>query len=289
MPDAPGSVPDVSIVIPVGSVDGLLGEELRAVLAQEFDGTFEVVLSLNTADRAAASSLGHLLGEVGDDRVRVVPSHDARGAAHARNIGAASSVAPILAFCDADDVVEAGWLTGLVRGLDAFDAVSGYATPERFSTPEQARWRPDSTPGGLPTYMGYPYLLSGHLAVRRDAFEAVGGFDTDLTRCEDIAIGWELTRRGFSIGYAPEAILHYRYRAGFGDMMQQAYLYGRGMQEVLMRHGVPDESAAQGGSALIRANNQAVAHKSLVTRIRRCAIAAGRLRCLVGEKLLGGR
>lgn len=280
---------DVSVIIAVGAVDDLLREELDALLPQGFDGRFEVILSLNTPDPGAAIAIDALLNDYADPRLRVVDSSDARGAAHARNVGAAASDAPILAFCDADDVVEVGWLQALVDGLDTYDGVSGFATPDRFSTPEQARWRPETTPGDLPTYMGHRYLLSGHLAVRKAAFDAVGGFDTTLTRCEDIAIGWAFTRNGFSIGYVPESILHYRYRAGFTQMMKQAYLYGRGMSEVLIRHGLPVPEGESAGSTMFRANNQPVARKTMVGRIRRGGIAAGRLRGLVGERVFGGR
>ena len=129
----------------------------------------------------------------------------------------------------------------LIAGLDAHDAVTGRVV-DVFPTPRMAHWHPPATPGGLPTFLGTPYLLSGNLAVRRAAFEAVGGFDESLTRCEDIALGWDLIRRGYSLGYVHEAAIDYVHRPGMRAMLRQHYMYGRGMSEVLAHHGVSGEA-----------------------------------------------
>src|SRR5438445_8633295 len=95
----------VSVVIPAAAVNALLERQVTAVLDQRAAFSFEVVVSLNSpadADRAALDAIMHAIG---DDRVRVVSAIDRRSAAHARNVGAFNSSAPLLAFCDADDEV----------------------------------------------------------------------------------------------------------------------------------------------------------------------------------------
>ena len=39
--------PDTAVVIPVGSVDDMLGRQIRSVLVQDLDSPFEIVLSIN--------------------------------------------------------------------------------------------------------------------------------------------------------------------------------------------------------------------------------------------------
>lgn len=269
------SSPSVSVIIPAGTVDHLLARQLRAVLAQRTELPFEVIVSLNSAAPADRAALADLLRAIADRRVRVVSSADRRGAAHARNVAASASTAPVLAFCDADDEVREGWLAALVQGLEGADAVTGHV--HELAPPGQQAWRPPATPGRLPTFLGVPYVLSGNLALRREAFVAVGGFDEALTRCEDIALGWALLSKGYRLGYVEEAALDYRHRAGLLAFVRQHYLYGRGMAEVLSRYPVPASGGRRRlkGLSLLRPNAQP-APLSASTVLRRASLAAGR-------------
>ena len=275
------AAPLVSVVVPVGRVDQHVRPALESILGQATTFAFEIVLSLNTADPDHA--LAALVDALDDRRLRIVPTETTPGAAAARNGGAAASEAAILAFCDADDLAEPGWLQALVDALDRYDAVTGHVDETTLGRPDQAVWRPPATPGELPRFQGHEYLLSGNLAIRREAFEAVSGFDTSLTRCEDIALGWALTRAGYRIGYAADAVILYRHRDGLLPMLRQHYLYGRGHSEVLVRHGAPD--GRQSSVDLVRANGQRPDRRTLPGVLRRAAIALGRVRGLAGEYL----
>ena len=280
----------VCVVIPVGGFDELLERQLRAVLAQQADTAFSVVLSVNTADPRVVRSVGDLVTRIADVRVYVADSADRRSAAHARNRGvrAAPAEADVIAFCDADDLVEDGWLRGLIDGLGAQAAVGGRVI-DVFENPRQAAWRPPATPDGLPTFQGVPYLLSCNMVIRRDAFDSVGGFDTGLVRCEDIAISWALLRAGHVVGYVEDAVVQYRHRPGLWALLRQHELYGRGMSQVLVRYGLPtgDSWETPRGAALLRPNGQRASKRSFVGTLRRGAIAFGRVRGLAGERRAG--
>jgi cellulose synthase/poly-beta-1,6-N-acetylglucosamine synthase-like glycosyltransferase len=269
-----------SVVVPIGSVDRYLEEQLRAVVTQRCAFAFEIICALNRPGAAARSDLERMVTTLGDDRVRLVDASDQRGAAHARNVGASDAQTDRIAFCDADDVVEQGWLAALIRGLVDYDAVSGHVSEDRFCPPRQRHWRPPATPGSLPSFVGHPYLLSGNLAVRRGPFDHVGRFRTDLTRCEDIALSWALVAAGYTLGYVPDAVLHYRHREGLWPMVHQHYLYGRGMSEVLLGVGTPDAGGSE-RRLLLRANGQRSTRRSLGGSLRRCGIAAGRVRGMI--------
>jgi GT2 family glycosyltransferase len=277
----------VSVVIPTGSVDDDLRTQLRAVLAQEAPFGFEVVISLNTPDAAARTRLESMLVELGDQRVRWVDSSVARGAAHARNVGLAAAAHDVVAFCDADDVVQPGWLASLVAAMGQYDVVGGHLDDLAFGDPKQADWRPPATPGALPTFLGVPYIVSANLAVRREHFVAAGGFDTSLVRCEDVAIGWAFLELGLTLGYVADAVVAYRHRPGIVPMLRQHYLYGRGMSQVLHRYGVPhgDEWAAPSGLRMLRPNGQRARRRTVVGARRRASIAAGRVVGLVEGRL----
>ncbi len=269
----------IAVVVPVGSLDPMLASQLSAVLEQDCSVPFDVVLSVNTGDPAVHAAVDNMAAAA-SGRVQVIDSSSRRGAAHARNAGWRHSAADAVAFCDADDRVHPGWLRALVDGLADHDAVSGRVV-DVFPDERSAAWHPPATPGDLPTFLGHRYVLSGNLACRRAALEKVDGFDESLTRCEDIAIGWQFTKNGLSMAYAPGAVIDYRHRSGVWPMLRQHYLYGRGMSEVLRRYGTPDGNGS--GLNSLRPNNQSVARRTLMGWIRRGAIGLGRLRGMIGS------
>ena len=275
------AVPTISVVVPVGGVDEDLDEQLTALAAQDFDRPWELVLSVNrsgvaTDPRVTAPPL-HPYAEL-----RVIDSSAVRGAAHARNAGAAAAKATLLAFCDADDLVEPDWLIAIVTALDASEVVGGHLDEEQLSPAGQERWRPPATPGELPSYLGHRYPVSANMGARRSAFQKVGGFPEGLTRCEDIAFGWALADAGVELAYAPDAVVHYRHRPGLWTMIRQHHYYGIGMTEVIERQGLPGGETPSG---MLAANRQAVTKRSAIHLMRRAAIATGRVRGLVQERL----
>lgn len=281
------SPPDVTVVIPVGVVDGHLPAQLRALAAQTGAPRFEIVLAVNTTAEADREAIESARSEAGGSSVRIVDASARRGASYARNAGAAAAGGAILAFCDADDLVHPGWLGALAAALEGVDAVSGRLV--EFAEPGPLpKWRPPATPGDLPTFLGVPYLLSGNLAIRRELFEEIGGFDEDLTRCEDIAISWRLLQSGRRLGYAPDAVIDYRVRSSLSGMVRQHYLYGIGMSEVLLRIGRPGSDRTGAGS-LLRPNNQAGGLASPAALLRKAALGAGRLVGIVRERSRGRR
>ena len=179
-------------------------------------------------------------------------------------------------------------MAGLLAALPDHAAVGGALSEDILRDERQASWRPPATPDALPTFLGAPYIVSASMAITRAAFEAVGGFDETLTRCEDIAISFALLSAGHRLGFAPGSVMHYRQRPGFRAMLRQHYLYGRGMSEVLVRYGVPSDGTVDHptGMALLRPNGQPGAGKRTFAGVaRRGAIAAGRVRGVLSERL----
>ncbi|MEN9507099.1 MAG: hypothetical protein RI958_3025 [Actinomycetota bacterium] len=286
----PRSPRSVSIVVPVGRVDTTTFEQLAAIAALDLqDLEVELVVSLDTGDADDGSTLRTAVDQSWTHPVVIVESPVPRGAAHARNAGAEAAHGDVLAFCDADDLVDRLWLVHLVEALDRHDAVSGRLV-EHVDRPRDAGLRPPATPDGLPRFLGVPYLLSGNMAIGAELFRAIGGFDTSLHRCEDTALSWRLLERGCTLGFASEAVVRYRMRSGLVAMMRQQFSYGRGASHLLVRQGLPhgfphspDQGHAGRRMSLVRANGQAGGRGSYVRVLRRGATAAGRAAGLVDE------
>ena len=316
--------PVISVVIPVGRVDDQLETQLAAVVAQQIEEPFEVILACNTTDPAAAQRLRELASSIDARPVHVAVATQRRGASYARNAGAAMATGEILAFCDSDDIAHTTWLAPLVAGLSSADAVGGrlvdFGLDER-----QAKIRPPATPDALPTFLGAPYIVSASMAIRREVFEAAGGFDETLIRCEDIALSWALLGKGYRLVFAADSLMDYRHRPGLVPLLKQHYFYGRGMSQVLMRYGIPEptpcdsafvstaEPAEQAkrdlaeasgrtdplrpmrgfteptGKGLLRPNSQSGGRRSIAGTLRRGSLAAGRVVGIVEERLRARR
>ena len=276
---------DVSIVVPVGRCDSATDAQLDAIRRLDRGSlSVELVLSLNSGRPEDETALRTTLGPDWPVPVSIVDSSERRGAAHARNIGAQAAAGEALVFCDADDLVDASWLVNLVKGLEGFDAVSGHRE-ELVDRESDRGLRPPATPDGLPMFLGVPYLLSGNLAMRASVFQRLGGFDTRLIRCEDTALSWKMLENGFTIGYEPSAVVHYRMREGLWPMMRQHFMYGRGAAQVLMRYGIPSPYRSEQRVGLLKPNAQPGGRGSYIRFLRRASIAAGRLTGIIDERL----
>lgn len=278
----------VSVIIPVGRVDEDLSLQLEALAGQSYTGRWQLVLSLNSPDRAERTALENLVEKASPSvdgfNAIIVDSSDVRSASHARNRGAAAASGELLLFCDGDDIADADWMSALLGELGTYQAVGGYLEEELLAVPGQEDWRPPATPGALPAFLDFGFLVSANMGVERSVFEAVGGFDTTLVRGEDIAFSWDLIDKGVELHYAPDAVIHYRHRRGMWPMMQQHYLYGRGMSQLLARRGRPGDGGGSTGLGSLRANNQHTDRKNLPYFARRGSIAVGRVIGLLSER-----
>jgi glycosyltransferase involved in cell wall biosynthesis len=214
----------VSVILPVRDGGDLFTEQLAALSRQTYSGRWEVVVADNgsadgSADRAK-SWANRLPGLV------VVDASDRPGAAHARNVGAQHARGDVLAFCDADDVVDENWLTALLAGLQGADLVAGAIETDLLNDPLVRRWRPFDV-GAVPISHGWlPYALSANVAFRRSVFMALEGFREDYRVGEDVEICWRAQLNGHRFAYTPEAVVHYRFRAGLRPLLRQYVAYG---------------------------------------------------------------
>lgn len=229
--------PGVSVVVPVLDQADELEEQLAALVEQSCDEVFEIVVADNgSRDRS---------GEVArtwaarDSRIRSVDASQRRGAAAARNIAVAKSNGSVVAFCDADDLVQPGWLQALVHGMRRPD-VGLVAGAFDFALLN------GGVPGVVLSYTAHfdflPAGLGANLAVRRTVLERLGGFDEALIAGEDIDLCWRAQLSGYRFAEAPAAVVAKRERSDRAGRRAQLMSYGRHDVELFRRyrhHGMP--------------------------------------------------
>src|ERR1019366_2080068 len=67
---------------------------------------------------------------------------------------------------------------------------------------------------------------SGNLAFRREAFNAVGGFDEAFTYGSDVDFSWRLTDAGYRLSSVPDAIIRHDWGTR-RRQLRRSYVYGK--------------------------------------------------------------
>ncbi len=194
--------PVVSVVIPAFRAACHLPACLDALASQVDAPAFEIVV----VDDASPDATAQVARDKG---ARVVRHETNRGAAAARNTGGAASCGEVLLFIDSDVIPGSGLVAGtaaLFANSEVTAATGRYAAEPanegRFAR-YKARWtwhcwQNTGARDGRSTH------LQGALsAVRREAFEATGGFDERYAggNVEDYELSARLRSQGVAIHF----------------------------------------------------------------------------------------
>lgn len=212
----------VSVVIPTLNANDTLGAQLEALAGQTFDGEVEVLV----IDNGSKVNPSVVTREFEDRlNVRVLDGNAHRGASHARNVGIRAARGEIVAFCDADDVVQPGWLAALVAAARDADLVCGaLVTQCEINDGQDRAHRGDQLT--QPLYFGQPFMWTCNGAGWRSTLLSGGGFDLALGPGEDVDLSWRVLDAGGRIVFTEDAVVHYRVRSSPRRLFRQWYTYG---------------------------------------------------------------
>ncbi len=202
----------ISVIIPTYNYGRFIAEALQSVLRQTLRPDEIVVVDDGSSDETR-----DVVSGFGED-VKYVYQANA-GVCAARNVGVAESKSEVIAFMDADDTMESESLekqiapiaeeddVGLVHcGLRLFDDESG----ETIEL--QLEGGADGVANNLLLWEGPGIAGPGAVLVTREAFDAVGGFDTDMKVGEDWDFCYRVARK-FKVRFVPEPLVNYRSHA----------------------------------------------------------------------------
>ena len=225
---------ELSVVIAAYNAATTIGEQLRAVLAQRWDGVWEVIVAENGSTDGTRRVVEQIAR--GDGRVRLVDAADRRGAAHARNCGVAAAHGELIAFCDADDVVGDAWLAAMGGALRIAPFVTGPLDHERLNPPWLWGIYGHAPARDLQWFAGiFPFGPTANLGVQRKVFTELGGFDTSVEVYEDLDLCLGLWLRDVPLAFVPDAKVYYRYRADLRQLWRQAHAYGAARPAIARR------------------------------------------------------
>jgi cellulose synthase/poly-beta-1,6-N-acetylglucosamine synthase-like glycosyltransferase len=149
---------------------------------------------------------------------------------HQRNAGVRAARGDIIVFTDAGCRPFPGWLDRLVAPLRAGESVTAGVSQDLDGS-IQYELPPEHA--GEATYLRESPTLN--FAFRRDAFDAVGGFDESFQYGSDVDFSWRLADLGYRIQCVPGAILAHDYGTP-GRQRRRAYVYGKARARLYRKH-----------------------------------------------------
>ena len=248
--------PRVSVIIVTWNGRVLLQRFLPSVLATDYPDV-EVVVADNASGDGTEEWLAEAHPEV------VVARHPENWLfAKGNNAAVPRASGDVLCFLNNDVEVPPGWLTPLVdaRGTPGVVAVQ----PKLLQHDDRQRFEYAGASGGFLDALGYPFTrgrlfdtlepdegqyddardifwaTGAALVVRREAFEAAGGFDESFgMHMEEIDLCWRLQRAGGRIRVEPTSEVYHLGGASLpqGDPRKAYYNYRNGL--VMLAKNLP--------------------------------------------------
>jgi GT2 family glycosyltransferase len=234
------ATPRVSVVVCSYNGGATLEQCLRSLLALDYPD-YEVVV----VDDGSTDDTPTILDRYPEVRTLRQANH---GLSMARNAGLREATGAIIAYTDSDCFADPDWLTHLVYQLQHTGAA---AVGGPNLTPEDG-WRAGCVAAspGQPTHVLESDQVAEHvpgcnMAFRREALEAIGGFDPQYRKAgDDVDVCWRLVQVGFWITFAPAAFVwHHRRQTPRAYLRQQA---GYGEAEALLQFKHPDKFNGRG-------------------------------------------
>lgn len=230
-----------------------MNERISIIIpAQRYDSELELLINTLLKQTRIADEIlvvikeDHQFRSNPDDiRIKIL-IQSGKGPANARNLAAQESNGKILVFIDSDCLpADQNWLLSLLSGISNTGAdvvcgriiVTGSSIISQFIRTMKGLGTPDY---GLNAFfvkehfIGFP---ATNMAIKKEVFERIGGFDEKLIISEDVDFFWRLWNKGIIILYNPDALMFHRHRTSLFKLLKHAFHTGKGSIGFLQKYG----------------------------------------------------
>jgi GT2 family glycosyltransferase len=232
--------PRISVIVCSRNGERTLPDCFEGLLRVDYPDFEVIVVDDGSSDETAA--LGRAYG------FRVI-STGGQGLGRARNMGLDAATGEIVAYLDDDAYPDADWLTYLavvfLRTPHAGVGGPNIAPPGDGPVAACVARAPGGPVHVLVSDTEAEHLPGCNVAFRKDALEAIGGFDPRFRVAgDDVDVCWRLRECGWTLGFSPSAVVwHHRRKSVRGYWRQQR---GYGEAEALLERKWPEKYNAAG-------------------------------------------
>lgn len=233
--------PAISVILPVLNEAPHLAESVTAILSQDYTGAFEIILALGPS-RDQTNLIAEELA-ARDSRIKLVNNPSGKTAA-GLNLAIAASASPVIVRVDGHAKIPGNYLSLAILILRESGAVNvgGIMAAEGVTKFEIAVSRAMRSTLGVGASRFHTGGKAGEVdtvylgAFRREAINAVGGFDERYTRAQDWELNHRLRKNGGKIFFDPRLQVTYRPRPNLSKLAKQYFQYGRWRRVVSRSH-----------------------------------------------------
>jgi len=232
--------PFISVVIPARNTEDIIENCLKSLREVDYPkDRMEVII----ADGLSTDRTGEIAESYG---AKVIANPGLR-VVSGRNIGFEAAQGELIAFSDADCVMDRYWLKNSIKYFED-DRVAGIGGPNLIPQSESAFGKAagllfdyaSAFGGGAPTRVYDKVIESrahGSNAIyRANVLRRVMPIDEDMFEGEDVVMNQRITRLGHKLLYVPDVIVHHYRRATPRKWWSQMYRYGLG--KILMKRKI---------------------------------------------------
>jgi succinoglycan biosynthesis protein ExoA len=234
-------LPFVSVILPILNEERYLLNSVKSILAQDYQGDFEVVLAVGPSKDKTREIADQLHQE--NSRVIVVDNPSGRTAA-GLNAALAKARGSVIVRVDGHSQIPQNYITIAVELLQKTGAVNvgGMMAAEGVTKFEQAVAGAMRSPLGVGASRFHTGGEAGEVdtvylgVFNKAALQDIGGFDERFTRAQDWELNFRLRANGGVIYFDPRLQVSYRPRPTITALAKQYFEYGRWRRVVSRRH-----------------------------------------------------
>lgn len=215
---------NLSVIVPCFNSADTIAFQLEALANQQCSDPWEIVVADNGSTDDTVAIIKQYQQHI--PHLRFVEAFARRGSAHARNVGVSVAKSEALAFCDADDEVDRGWVAAMIKALSNYDLVAGsneYSKLNQLWVIQCCRYTEGN---GVNKHPYFPYAGASNLGVKRSVHEMVGGFDETMFSLQDVDYCWRIQEAGKTLNSAKDALVHFRFRNTVEGLYRRAWKLG---------------------------------------------------------------
>ena len=232
-------MPYLSVIVPSYNRKEVLEQTLRALGCQSLPTLSFEVVAVDDGSTDGSDELLHGLDALFD--LSVIHQQN-QGPGAARNRGAAEARGACFVFLDADVVPAPGLLEAYGRTLaqHPHTLVIGRQRPSEYKPAalyeEILNYERQWDLGPTPLEPAFYHVTSGNLAIGRETFERLGGFDVTLKMTEDTDLGYRAFRAGVPLIYCPDAWGFHTHPKTLEERCRNIYESARWTARLLKKH-----------------------------------------------------
>jgi cellulose synthase/poly-beta-1,6-N-acetylglucosamine synthase-like glycosyltransferase len=225
--------PDVSIIIPAYNAQDTIKTCLDSMMKLDYpQEKIEIIMvDNNSTDSTWEIARGY--------PIAVLRQMNVQSSYASRNLGIESAKGDILAFTDTDCSVSPQWLQNLLSSSDnphigcfagRIEAYEPRTLAEQFAAVDEENHDQEHS-----LKKGYlPAANTANVAYRREVFQKIGLFRSDLRSGGDAELTWRFVQNGeYGIDYNPDAVVYHKHRTSIRDLYRQHIKYGESITDLL--------------------------------------------------------